>query len=69
MFFNSIAKRMILRQVQQKSYSVIVKKSMSSDFVALFQYVNNASRKMKNIRNKIKAANTKILSRRVNISS
>lgn len=31
---------------------------MSSDFVALFQYVNNASRKMKNIKNKTKAANT-----------
>lgn len=49
---------MILWQAQQKSYSVIVKKSMSSDFVALFQYVNNASRKMKNIKNKTKAANT-----------
>lgn len=31
-----------------KTYSVMVKKSMSSDFVALFQYVNKASRKMSN---------------------
>lgn len=57
-------------KAQQKSYSVIVKKSMSSDFVALFQYVNNASGKMKNIKNKTKGSkHAKILSRRVNISS
>lgn len=53
-----------------KTYSVIVKKSMSSDFVALFQYVNNASRKMKNIEIQIKGSkHTKILNRRINISS
>lgn len=33
-----------------KTYSVIVKKSMSSDFVALFQYVNNASRKINSLK-------------------
>lgn len=43
---------------------------MSSDFVALFQYVNNASRKMKNIEIQIKGSkHTKILNRRINISS